>query len=148
MVEDLEASVKDPATYTVGDCVEDWLAKGLKGLDDDTVGNYGSLARKHVIPLLGKAKLADLRADDVDEWLDGLSGTLSTRSLRLVHAILKRAIRQAQARDMIMRNVAELVKTPRARPEGRAGLSPLSRPGPCWKRPSHLDCTPTSWSAC
>ncbi|OLT37899.1 hypothetical protein BJF79_28580 [Actinomadura sp. CNU-125] len=34
-------------------------------------------------------------------------------SLRLVHAILKRAIRQAQARDMVMRNVAELVKTPK-----------------------------------
>jgi integrase len=38
---------------------------------------------------------------------------LSTRSLRLVHAILKRAIRQAQARDMVMRNVAVLVKTPK-----------------------------------
>ncbi|GAA1825602.1 site-specific integrase [Actinomadura chokoriensis] len=112
-VEDLETGIKSPANYTVGDCVEDWLAKGLKGLDDDTVVNYGSLARKHVIPLIGKPRLGDLRADDVDEWLDGLSGTLSTRSLRLVHAILKRAIRQAQARDMVMRNVAELVKTPK-----------------------------------
>ncbi|MFI0349911.1 tyrosine recombinase XerC [Actinomadura sp. 9N407] len=50
--------------------------------------------------------------DDVDEWLDGLTGKLSTRTLRLVHGILKRAIRQAQARDMVVRNVAELVKTP------------------------------------
>ncbi len=75
-----------------------------------------------MIPLIGRPKVGDLRADDVDEWLDGLSGTLSTRSLRLVHAILKRAIRQAQARDMVMRNVAELVKTPRARPGVRAGL--------------------------
>ncbi|MFA1551756.1 tyrosine recombinase XerC [Actinomadura chokoriensis] len=113
VVEDLEAGIKAPANYTVGDCVEDWLARGLKGLDDGTLGNYQSLARKHVIPLLGKAKLADLRADEVDQWLDGLSGMLSTRSLRLVHAILKRAIRQAQARDMVMRNVAELVKTPK-----------------------------------
>ncbi|WP_309237005.1 hypothetical protein [Actinomadura sp. BRA 177] len=88
-------------------------SKGLKGLDEETVVNYTGLARKHVIPLIGRPKVGDLRADDVDEWLDGLSGTLSTRSLRLVHAILKRAIRQAQARDMVMRNVAELVKTPR-----------------------------------
>ncbi|MGW2315116.1 hypothetical protein [Actinomadura luteofluorescens] len=72
----------------------------------------GAWARKHVIPLFGKAKLADLRADDVDEWLDGLSGKLST-----LHAILKRAIRQAQARDMVMRNVAELVKTPKGTAE-------------------------------
>ncbi|GAA1895645.1 hypothetical protein GCM10009736_75110 [Actinomadura bangladeshensis] len=30
-----------------------------------------------------------------------------------MHAILKRVIRQAQARDMVMRNVAELVETPK-----------------------------------
>ncbi|HEU5031455.1 MAG TPA: tyrosine-type recombinase/integrase [Spirillospora sp.] len=112
-VADLEAGVKTPVNYTVGDAVEDWLAKGLRGLDDDTVINYRSLARKHVIPLIGKPKLGDLRADDVDTWLDGLTGSLSTRTLRLVHAILKRAIRQAQARDMVTRNVAELVKTPK-----------------------------------
>ncbi|MWA02308.1 tyrosine-type recombinase/integrase [Actinomadura sp. LD22] len=112
-VADLEAGVKTPVNYTVGDAVEDWLAKGLRGLDDDTVINYRSLARKHVIPLIGKPRLGDLKADDVDTWLDGLTDSLSTRTLRLVHAILKRAIRQAQARDMVTRNVAELVKTPK-----------------------------------
>ncbi|QFG26280.1 tyrosine recombinase XerC [Actinomadura sp. WMMB 499] len=112
-VVDLETGVKSPANYNVGEAVEDWLAKGLRGLDDDTVVNYRSLAGKHVIPLIGKVRLKDLRADDVGEWLDGLAGSLSSRSLRLVHAILKRAIRQAQARDMVIRNVAELVKTPK-----------------------------------
>lgn len=112
-VADLESGVKTPVNYTVGDAVEDWLAKGLRGLDDDTVINYRGLARKHVIPLIGKPPLGDLRADDVDTWLDGLTDSLSTRTLRLVHAILKRAIRQAQARDMVIRNVAELVKTPK-----------------------------------
>ncbi|MFB4298443.1 tyrosine recombinase XerC [Actinomadura sp. NTSP31] len=112
-VADLESGVKTPVNYTVGDAVEGWLAKGLRGLDDDTVINYRSLARKHVIPLIGKPRLGDLRADDVDAWLDGLTDSLSTRTLRLVHSILKRAIRQAQARDMVVRNVAELVKTPK-----------------------------------
>lgn len=37
--------------------------------------------------------------------------TLSTATLRKLHSILKRAIRQAQARDKVSRNVAELVKT-------------------------------------
>ncbi|WP_285699997.1 site-specific integrase [Actinomadura sp. NBRC 104412] len=114
-VADLESGIKSPTNYTVGAAVEDWLSKGLKGLDADTIANYRCLAAKHVIPLIGKVKLKDLRADDVDEWLDGLTDKLSTRSLRLVHGILKRAIRQAQARDMITRNVAELVKTPTGR---------------------------------
>lgn len=117
LVAELEAGVKSPANYTVGDAVQDWLSKGLKGRDPQTVTTNRILAEKHVIPLIGKAKLQDLRADDVEEWLDGLTDKLSTRSLRGVHAILKRSIRQAQARDMVIRNVAELVTTPK----GKAG---------------------------
>lgn len=116
-VKDLEAGIKSSANYTVADAVEDWLAKGLKGRDTNTVTTNRILADKHVIPLIGKTKLKDLRADDVDEWLDGLTGKLSTRSLQAVHSILKRSIRQAQARDRVVRNVAELVTTPK----GRAG---------------------------
>ncbi|MEV5831923.1 site-specific integrase, partial [Spirillospora sp. NPDC052242] len=116
-VKDLEAGIKSSASYTIADAVEDWLAKGLKGRDANTVATNRILADKHVIPLIGKIKLKDLRADDVDEWLDGLTGKLSTRSLQAVHSILKRSIRQAQARDRVVRNVAEFVTTPK----GRAG---------------------------
>jgi integrase len=48
----------------------------------------------------------------VDEWLDRLAGGLATTTLREIHGVLKRSIRQAQARDMVLRNVAELVTTP------------------------------------
>jgi integrase len=117
-VEALESGIKVPANYTVGRAVEDWLDKGIKGLDPDTVSNYRALAEKHIIPLIGKPLLSDLQADDVDTWLDGLTEALSTRTLRLVHGILKRTIRQAQARSYVLRNVAELVATPKGR-EGR-----------------------------
>jgi hypothetical protein len=76
------------------------------------------LSEQHVIPLIGATQLKELTADDVDEWLDGLSGKLATRSLQGVHAILKVAIRQAQARDKVLRNVAELVTTPKGK-QGR-----------------------------
>jgi integrase len=115
-VKDLESGIRSPENYTVKDAVEDWLRKGLKGLDDDTVRSNRILARRHVIPLIGKKKLKDLRADDVDDWLDGLTGRLSSRTLQAVHRVLKRSIRQAQARDLVMRNVAELVTTPKGRP--------------------------------
>ncbi|MBC6456339.1 tyrosine recombinase XerC [Actinomadura sp. HBU206391] len=114
-VKDLESGVESPANYTVRNAVEDWLSKGLKGRDPATVTTVRLLAEKHVIPLIGAGKLNDLRADHVDEWLDGLTGKLSTRSLQGVHSILKRAIRQAQARDKVLRNVAELVTTPKGR---------------------------------
>ena len=119
VVADREAGLKPTVGYTVADAVNDWLAKGLKGRDENTVTTNRILAEQHVIPLIGATKLKEeLTADDVDEWLDGLTDKLSTRSLQGVHAILKRAIRQAQARDKVLRNVAELVTTPKGR-EGR-----------------------------
>ncbi|MEO3798286.1 site-specific integrase [Nonomuraea sp. B10E15] len=111
-VKALETGVTASETYTVRDAVNDWLSKGLKGRSENTVTKQRILAETHVIPRLGKMKLQQLRADHVDEWLDVLSSDLATRTLRDVHSVLKRAIRQAQARDLVLRNVAELVTTP------------------------------------
>jgi integrase len=116
LVEEMESGIKSPENYTVRDAVEYWLAKGLKGRDEDTVKTNRILADQHVISLVGKKKLKELNADDVDDWLDGLKGKLSTRTLQGIHAILKRSIRLAQARNLVMRNVAELVDTPKGKP--------------------------------
>ena len=88
-------------------------SKGLKGRDEETITANRILAEQHVLPLIGATKLTELTADDVDDWLDGLTAKLATRSLQGVHAILKRSIRQAQARNRVLRNVAELVTTPK-----------------------------------
>jgi integrase len=97
--------------------VTDWLVKRLKGRDDKTETANRILAEQHVLPLIGAAKLTELTAEGVEDWLDGLTAKLATRSLQGVHAILKRSIRQAQARDKVLRNVADLVTTPK----GQAG---------------------------
>ena len=115
-VEELEAGLQPAEGYTVKDAVNDWLAKGLKGRDENTLATNRILADQHVISLIGGKKVKELTADDVDDWLEGLTGKLATRSLQGVHAILKRAIRQAQARDKVLRNVAELVTTPKGKP--------------------------------
>ncbi|MER6828956.1 tyrosine-type recombinase/integrase [Streptosporangium sp. NPDC000563] len=116
-VEDLEAGIKTEVKYSVEDAVNDFLEKGLKGKAKSTVDNYRSLARKNLIPQIGAIKLKELTADYLDKWLDERAEELSTRSLRLVHQILERAIRQAQARDRVRRNVASLVIVP----EGQEG---------------------------
>lgn len=112
LAEDLETGIIASENYTVGDAVKDWLAKGLKGRSEATIVKLTGLAEKHVISGLGAGKLHSLIADDVDEWLDGLAVHLATSTLGEVHSILKRSIRQAQARNKVLRNVAELVTTP------------------------------------
>lgn len=115
-VADRDAGLKTTGNYTVAQAVQDWLSKGLKGRDDETITANRILAEQHVLPLIGACKLTELTADDVAGWLDGLTAKLATRSLQGVHAILKRSIRQAQARDRVLRNVAELVTTPKGKP--------------------------------
>ena len=116
--EDLEAGVKTDDKYTVKDAVSDFLEQGIKGKSEGTVGNYRSLADNNLIPQIGAAKLKELTADDLDKWMDERAAELSMRSLRLIHQILERAIRHAQARDKVRRNVASLVDVPDGK-EGR-----------------------------
>jgi integrase len=117
VVDDLEAGVRAETRYMVKDAVNDFLNKGLKGKSKATIDNYRSLATHHLIPQIGATKLQQLTTDQLDEWMDDRAEELSTRSLRLIHQILERAIRQAQARDKVRRNVASLITVP----EGKEG---------------------------
>jgi hypothetical protein len=79
-----------------------------------------------LIPLLeriGAKPLRELTARDVCKGLEGLGGRLSTRYLQIARESLARAIRYAEAHDLVGRNVATLVDArPGARWGGRAGL--------------------------
>ncbi|MFJ4201611.1 tyrosine recombinase XerC [Streptomyces sviceus] len=114
---EMQTGIKSPANYTVADAVNDWLERGLKGRDEKgTIGKNRSMANKHLIPFIGKAKLKELSADDVDDWLDDRAEFLATRSLRDLLAVLRRSIAHAQRRDKAARNVALLVTVPEGRP--------------------------------
>jgi integrase len=116
VVEDMEAGVTAGLSYSVEDAVNDFIARGLKGVAGETIANYRSLAKRNITPQIGSIKLKELNADRLDAWIDERAGELSTRTLRLVHQILERAIRHAQARDKVRRNVASLVTLPEGRP--------------------------------
>jgi integrase len=113
---DLDSGIRPRATYTVGDALDDWLANGLSGRSDRTKELY----RDTIKPLqerLGEIKLRELTAGNVQETLDALAVRLSTRSLQIIRLCLERAIRHAEVRDLVGRNVAALIKAP----SGRAG---------------------------
>ena len=73
------------------------------------------MANTHIVPALGARKLRDLSADDVDKWLVDKAQIVSTRTLREVRSVLKRAITCAQARDKVKRNVVLLCDIPQGR---------------------------------
>jgi integrase len=111
---DLDAGIRPSPSYTMALCIEDWLLQGLADLSPGTVANYRHAAA-HAVAKLGAIKLRDLTARHVQAALAELSGSLSTRSLRLVHQVIERAIRHAQAADLVSRNVASLVTAPQGK---------------------------------
>jgi integrase len=123
MVRDLDDGLPvAPENYYVRDAIQAWFAFGLNGRDKATVDNYRCLSDTNIVPLIGKRKLRELSADDVDRWLAERAKTLSTRTLRLLLSILRRAITFAQARDKVKRNVAMLCECPTGQ-EGRPSKS-------------------------
>ena len=108
-------------TYTVRNAVDDWLANGLDGRSAKTI----STNREVLAPLtalIGAAKLKELSAADVRSALALLAATRSTRTIRIARNGLVRAIRYAEANDLLGRNVAALV-TPARGLEGRPSKS-------------------------
>ncbi|MGW3613761.1 site-specific integrase [Micromonospora sp. NPDC005163] len=118
--EDGVALVQDG--HSVADALTDWLAYGLSRQSESTKSNYTILVRSHIISDLGARKLRDLSATDVDRWLMGKAQHLSTRTLRLLHSLLNRAVNRAMARDKVKRNVVALCAVPTGR-DGRPSKS-------------------------
>ena len=105
-----------PDGYTVANAVNEWLQFGVHRGGARTRENYATMCKLHVLPHLGARKLRDLTADEVDRWLAALAPQLSTRSFRLVHGCLNRAISRAMARDKVKRNVVPLASVPQRPP--------------------------------
>jgi len=104
--------------FTVAQAVEDWLSFGLTGRSPNTIQKYGYLCRAHIIPALGRRRLRDLGATDIDRWLAGKVSTLSTSTLRTLRECLSRAVDRAMARDLVKRNIVKLCGVPRGQ-DGR-----------------------------
>ena len=83
---------------------------------------YRIYAETHIIPALGKRKFRQLTVEDIEKLLSDKSASLSTRSLKIIHSILNRAVTHAQARDKVRRNVVMLCSVPGGR-QGRPSKS-------------------------
>jgi integrase len=112
--DEIKAGVHTPATYTVKQCVTDWL-DSLE-LDPHTMATYRGQAEKWIYPKIGAKKLADFKATDADRFFRDAAKVLGKSSLMKIKSTLVRSIRRAQKYDLIARNVAELVDLPQGQP--------------------------------
>ncbi len=107
--------------YTVRQAAEDWLATGLDGRSAKTVTKNQNVLEP-ILKVIGARKLRELTAVDVRQALAAMAAGYSTSAVSMGHLALKRAIRHAEANDLVARNVAALVDTPKGQ-EGRPSKS-------------------------
>ncbi|HUJ04640.1 MAG TPA: site-specific integrase [Streptosporangiaceae bacterium] len=119
--DELRDGIRTSATYTVRDAVDDWLANGLTGVSAKTVATNREVLAP-LVALIGATRLRDLTSAHVRAALVKLAQSRSTRAVQMARAALVRAIRYAEANDLVGRNVAALVTAPRGQ-EGRPSRS-------------------------
>jgi integrase len=90
-----------------------------------TFSNYQTVVRMHILPILGRKKLAELTVSDVDKLLSLKTDSgLSPSTVRRIRAVLAQCLDQAIRWELVHRNVATLSRSPKmVRHEGRT-LSP------------------------
>ena len=113
---DVETGVRAQPNYTVRRAAEDWLAQGLHGRSPKTIKKNENVLTP-ILATIGGKRLRDLTADDVHQALAAMAVRYSSAAVAMGHNALTRAIRHAEARDLVRRNVATLVDTPK----GQAG---------------------------
>jgi integrase len=112
----LEAGMRASPTYTVRRAAQDWLTEGLDGRSATTITKNKNVLAP-ILATIGPRRLRELTADDVRQALTTMASRYSSAAVAMGHNALRRAIRHAEARDLVGRNVAMLVDTPK----GQAG---------------------------
>lgn len=104
---------------------ERWLPGQVSQLSPATFDSYRRNIELHVVPRISGVPLQRLVAEDLDRLYaalsatggrrDGKKGGLSPKSVRIVHAVLHKALSDARRKGTLARNVAEVADAPKVR---------------------------------
>lgn len=112
-------------TETVESFLASWLESSRRRLRPSTWEDYERHLRLHVLPTLGRRRLAKLLLLDLDRlYQQLLAAGLSPTTVHHVQAILHKARDQAMRWDLVGRNVASLVDPPRVAQTSMRALTP------------------------
>jgi integrase len=107
---------------TLADLIDRWLELAREELSPSTIRGYERIIRSYIVPTVGKIPLNKLRTDQLDRFYTQLrerggeqGHPLSPATVRQTHAIIRRALNQAQRWGWIAHNPAALATPPRLR---------------------------------
>jgi integrase len=108
-----------PSKVTLGEWLQLWLDGQLR-LAETTKATYeGDAAR--IAKALGPIRLRDLTTPTIEAFYRELLERLSAKSVRNVHGVLRKALKDAQRSGLVARNAADHAELPKVdRPEPEA----------------------------
>lgn len=111
-----------PERASVAAYLRAWLAAKEPSLRAESFRRYREAVELHLIPSIGKVRLARLTATQIEAAYAAIRAKgLSNTSVQLIHGVLRKALKDAERRGEVARNVATLVDAPRrSTPEMRA----------------------------
>jgi integrase len=100
--------------YTFGQWLDEWLSiKRRQGTRASTLRGYEWLIRQHIRPGLGGIRLDKLTPTDIRHLVEQKAESgLSAQSVRLMHALIRNALADAEREELVHRNVAKQVRPP------------------------------------
>jgi integrase len=108
-------------TVTVDSWMTLWLDGQERKLKPQTMRSYREKARNYIVPQLGRHKLTSLRAQHVEAMYDKMRDDgRAEATVRQVHAILRRALKDAVRRDRLAVSPMEKVDPPGTEKNQRA----------------------------
>jgi integrase len=116
----------DAESLTVGEYLTRWLEDSVKGtVRVSTYQVHWHMIKPHINPVLGRLRLKDLTPVHVRGlYREKLNSGLSSATVRKMHSILRKALKQAVMDGLISRNVCEAVKPPKVE---HKEINPLDR---------------------
>jgi integrase len=107
--------VFDTENLTVGEYLDRWLKDSVEGnVGPRTLSNYQLQVRQHIRPALGRIRLKTLSPAHVQGlYRSKLDSGLAPSSVRYIHAVLHRALKQALRWSLVPRNASESVDLPK-----------------------------------
>ena len=105
----------DAKNTTVGEFLDLWLRDSVKGsVSRHTFVDYEGKVRLHLKPAIGHLKLGALTSAHLQSlYRRKLEEGLSARSVGYIHTTIRKALAQAEAWDLVKKNVARFAKPPK-----------------------------------
>lgn len=106
---------KEPEKITVSEYITDWFENTHRPLiKPSTARGYEVNIRNHILPYIGGKALDKLTRNDVVKLYNTLhSNGLGATSIKYVHHVLSKSLKDAVASDLITKNPCEYAKLPK-----------------------------------